>query len=87
MGAGMDEFVQNDQIALLRQGREHRKIGDITAAEEQRALGTEETSRFGFERLVLGVVASREPVAPTGVPAASAAARASAIRLERARPR
>ena len=50
---------------FLRQCRQHREIGDIAAAEEQRSLGAEKSRRFGFQSFVLGTI-SPEQARATG---------------------
>ena len=60
MRAGVDEFIVNDQVAPLWQGRQQRFIGGEARAKEQRALRTKEPRRFLFERLVLRVVAAQQ---------------------------
>jgi len=58
--AGMDQFIVDDQIAGLRQGREDREIGDIAATEIQGGLGAEIAGRFRLQCLMLWMIAAQQ---------------------------
>src|SRR3546814_8151382 len=60
MGAGMDERVRYDEVALLRKRGEQGHVGGEAVREEQRRLRSEEAGRLFFERLMFGCVARSE---------------------------
>ena len=59
--AGMHELVDDHQVLALRKRREDCKIGQIAAAEKQRALGVEKPGGCRLERLVLRGVSAQQP--------------------------
>ena len=57
--ACMDQLVVNNDVAVLRKGREQRRIGRKAAREEQSAFGSKKSRGFFLEKLVLGVIAAQ----------------------------
>jgi len=79
MNAGMDQFVVQDDVAVLRQRREDREIGGVAGAEIERGLGAEIGRGLRLQRFVLGMIAAQQPRPARPLPARRA-------RLRRRRP-
>ena len=60
VAAGVDQAVGEDMIFALGHGGQQGGIGGEAGGEEQGGLGPEEAGGFGFERLMLRVVAAQE---------------------------
>ena len=61
MDTGMDELIEHQQIAPLRQRREHGEIGDIATGEKDRRFRAEKSRGLGFKAFVLGAIAAQQP--------------------------
>lgn len=61
VNAGVNQGIKDEQVVPLRQRCQHRKICDITTAEEERGLRAEEPRRCCFEAFVLLAVTAQKP--------------------------
>jgi hypothetical protein len=58
--AGVNQQVLNDNVTPLRQGREDGDVSGVTAAEEQRAIGLEESGSLRLQRFMLWMIAAEQ---------------------------
>ena len=58
--AGVDQFVVQDDIVALGQGRKDRDVGGVAGGEIQRGLGAELTGGFALQRLMFGMIATQQ---------------------------
>ena len=59
MHAGMSQLVEDQKVALLRQGGQQSEVGNVAAAEEQRAFSSEEHRRLRLQGLMLRRIAAQ----------------------------